>query len=175
MFLSRLTDDALSSDRQRLAQCLHAMISALDRQFTPGASGIPLGNTAAHYSPGIAAMEGLSRVLRGLFPLLAGGDESPFSDNYFDAIHHGTDPQHPGYWGEVRPYDQRLVEMAVYGLGLALLRDEVLRRFSQREQQNLFRWLDQITQAEYRTATGTILPSWYSSVSNGPVYLGIQR
>lgn len=36
----------------------------------------------------------------------------------------------------------------LYGLGLALLLDEVLRRFSQREQQNLFRWLDQITQAE---------------------------
>ena len=52
--------------------------------------------------------------------LLAGGAQVPFSEKYITAIKLGTDPQSPGYWGETGPYDQRLVEMAAYGLGLAL-------------------------------------------------------
>ncbi|MFP5596693.1 DUF2264 domain-containing protein [Kluyvera sp. 142486] len=136
------------SSRQDVAQTLTAMLSALDKQFPDNVAQFSLGKTCAHYSTDIAEMEGLSRALWGLFPLLAGGEAVPFSDKYLTAIKLGTDPQSPSYWGETGPYDQRLVEMAAYGLGLALLQDKLTSHFSAAELENLHRWLNQITDAQ---------------------------
>ena len=136
------------SSREEVVTALTGMLSALDKQFPAGAAQFSLGDTCAHYSVDIAEMEGLSRALWGLFPLLAGGGEVPFSDKYFTAIKLGTDPQSPAYWGETGPYDQRLVEMAAYGLGLALLKGSFTDHFSAAELNNLHRWLDQITDSQ---------------------------
>ncbi|MFA1645749.1 MAG: DUF2264 domain-containing protein, partial [Enterobacteriaceae bacterium] len=136
------------SSRQDLVTALNGMLSALDKQFPAGRSRFSLGETSAHYATDIAEMEGLSRVLWGLFPLMAGGDTTPFSDKYINAIRIGTDPTHPDYWGETAPYDQRLVEMAAYGLGLTLLQEKLTDLFSEREVMNLHAWLNQITDAE---------------------------
>lgn len=136
------------SSREDVTATLMTMLSALDKQFPADVAQFSLGNTCAHYSTDIAEMEGLSRALWGLFPLLAGGAEVPFSDKYITAIKLGTDPQSPSYWGETGPYDQRLVEMAAYGLGLALLQDKLTAHFSDAELANLHRWLNQITDAQ---------------------------
>ncbi|MCX2866888.1 DUF2264 domain-containing protein [Kluyvera cryocrescens] len=136
------------SSREEVTQALMTMLSALDKQFPAGVAQFSLGKTCAHYSTGIAEMEGLSRALWGLFPLMAGGADVPFSEKYINAIKLGTDPQSPSYWGESGPYDQRLVEMAAYGLGLALLQDTLTDRFSETELKNLHRWLNQITDAQ---------------------------
>lgn len=136
------------SSRQDVADTLTAMLSALDKQFPANVAQFSLGKSCAHYSTDIAEMEGLSRALWGLFPLLAGGETLPFSDKYLTAIKLGTDPQSPSYWGETGPYDQRLVEMAAYGLGLALLQDKLTCHFSAAELENLHRWLNQITDAQ---------------------------
>ena len=63
------------SSRQDVAQTLTAMLSALDKQFPDNVAQFSLGKTCTHYSTDIAEMEGLSRALWGLFPLLAGGAE----------------------------------------------------------------------------------------------------
>ena len=136
------------SSREEVTQALMTMLSALDKQFPAGVAQLSLGKTCAHYSTGIAEMEGLSRALWGLVPLMAGGADVPFSEKYINAIKLGTDPQSPSYWGETGPYDQRLVEMAAYGLGLALLQDTLTDRFSETELKNLHRWLNQITDAQ---------------------------
>ena len=136
------------SSREEVVTALTGMLSALDKQFPAGAAQFSLGDTCAHYSVDIAEMEGLSRALWGLFPLLAGGAEVPFCDKYFTAIKVGTDPHNSGYWGETGPYDQRLVEMAAYGLGLALLQGRFTDHFSAAELNNLHRWLDQITDSQ---------------------------
>lgn len=141
------TSNVLSS-RQDVVDLVTEMLGALDKQFPEGQSRFALGNTCAHYSVEIANMEGLSRALWGLFPLLAAGEETPLSAKYITAIKQGTDPHSPGYWGETGPYDQRLVEMAAYGLGLALMQDRLLAWFTPREQENLHAWLNQITDAE---------------------------
>lgn len=141
------TSNVLSS-RQDVVDLVTKMLGALDKQFPEGQSRFALGNTCAHYSAEIANMEGLSRALWGLFPLLAAGEETPLSAKYITAIKQGTDPHSPGYWGETGPYDQRLVEMAAYGLGLALMQDRLLAWFTPREQENLHAWLNQITDAE---------------------------
>ncbi|MEX3018180.1 DUF2264 domain-containing protein [Kluyvera sp. STS39-E] len=136
------------SSREDVTQTLVTMLSALDKQFPADVAQFSLGKTCAHYSTDIAEMEGLSRALWGLFPLLAGGADVPFSDKYITAIKLGTDPQSPSYWGETGPYDQRLVEMAAYGLGLALLQNKLTDVFSEAELANLHRWLNQITDAQ---------------------------
>lgn len=141
------TSNRLSS-RAEVVDALMTMLGALDAQFPAGSAQFPLGDTCAHYSAEIASMEGLSRALWGLFPLMASGEKVPYSDKYLAAIKQGTDPQSAGYWGETGPYDQRLVEMAAYGLGLALLQERLLETFTPRERDNLHRWLNQITDAQ---------------------------
>lgn len=136
------------SSRRDVVAYLNGMLGALDKQFPPGSSRFSLGETCAHYATDIAQMEGLSRALWGLFPLMAGGEGESWSEKYLDAIKLGTDPQSAGYWGETGPYDQRLVEMAAYGLGLSLLGDKLLERFTEREVMNLHAWLSQITDAQ---------------------------
>lgn len=148
MYLTLLNDNNISSQRQRLVNCLHAMLASVDGYFTQGDSGITLGNTSAHYGQEIARMEGLSRMLWALFPLLAAGDSSPFTAKYISAICHGTDPEHPGYWGVPRAYDQRLVEMAVYGVGMALMKTAFTDWFTPQQQRNIFNWLNHISDAE---------------------------
>ncbi len=135
------------SSRQDLVAALNTLLAAVDTQFPAGLSRFSLGDTSAHYATDVAQMEGLSRVLWGLFPLMAAGDSTPYSDKYIAAIKQGTDPHSAGYWGEAGPYDQRLVEMAAYGLGLALLQENLTERFSERELMNLHAWLNQITDA----------------------------
>lgn len=136
------------STRQDLVTALNTMLAAVDKQFPAGSSRFSLGETCAHYATDVAQMEGLSRVLWGLFPLMAAGDSTPFSDKYIAAIKIGTDPQSAGYWGDTQPYDQRLVEMAAYGLGLTLLQDRLTAHFTEHELANLHAWLNQITDAQ---------------------------
>ncbi|MHC9513717.1 DUF2264 domain-containing protein [Enterobacter mori] len=136
------------SSRRDVVAYLNGMLGALDKQFPPGSSRFSLGESCAHYATDIAQMEGLSRALWGLFPLMAGGEGESWSEKYLNAIKLGTDPQSAGYWGETGPYDQRLVEMAAYGLGLSLLGDKLLERFTEREVMNLHAWLSQITDAQ---------------------------
>ncbi|WP_428946318.1 DUF2264 domain-containing protein [Pantoea sp. FN060301] len=135
------------SSRQDVIQFLCTLLEPLNNQFTPDSAGLALGDTCAHYGAEIARMEGLSRALWGLFPLMASGEKASFSDRYIQAIKVGTDPQSAAYWGDAGPYDQRFVEMAVYGLGLALLQEKLTERFSKKELADLCRWLDQISTA----------------------------
>jgi len=138
----------LLSSRRDLVAELITMLNALDKQFPAGSAGFSLGDTSAHYGAEIAGMEGLSRAMWGLFPLLAGGESTPLADKYISALKQGTDPHSVGYWGDTGPYDQRLVEMAAWGFGLALLRGDCLNGFTQHECENLHRWLNQITDAQ---------------------------
>ncbi|TKI04318.1 DUF2264 domain-containing protein [Martelella alba] len=136
------------SHRQQWVNCLNAMLASVDAIFPNGDSGIIFGATCAHYEKKVAEMEGLSRILWGLFPLLASGEKSPYWQKYLNAIRHGTDPAHQAYWGETGPYDQRLVEMAVYGLGLALLKNRFTDVLTDQEKTHLHTWLNQISNAE---------------------------
>ena len=121
------------SSREDVTCAVNAILRALDRQFPAGQAQFSLGNT---------------RALWGLFPLMAGGAKVPFAEKYIQAIKLGTDPQSPHYWGDTGPYDQRLVEMAAYGLGLALLQTQLTQHFSLSERENLHRLLNQIPDSQ---------------------------
>ena len=136
------TDNPLRT-RDDVQYLLNDLLSAVSPYTNKGESGIDLGNSTTHYGKEIAKMEALSRMLWGIFPLLAGGGECADLPFYLDAIRHGTDPEHPQYWGKIRDFDQRCVEMAAFGVGLALLEKRLLQHFTPQEQQNLADWLDQ--------------------------------
>ncbi|MFV0576706.1 MAG: DUF2264 domain-containing protein [Vibrio sp.] len=131
--------------RQDLIHSLRFMLDNLYKQHISGNSGIELDVTCAHYGAEIAKMEALSRSFWGLFPLVAHSDKPEYWPDVIQAIKNGVDPQHPQYWGETEDYDQRLVEMASFGLGFGLLGQKLVDEFSAQEIKNLHKWLSQIT------------------------------
>lgn len=136
--------------RQDMIDAAVRLITPLTAQLTPGHARLMLGNTGAYYDEGIAGMEGFSRVLWALVPMLAGKapEAEPFWQLWRDGIIHGTDPDSEEYWGNIGAYDQRMVEMAVMGMALCLIPDRFYGELTPQQQQNLYRWLDQINQHE---------------------------
>lgn len=136
--------------RQDMIDAALRLITPLTEYLTPGHSRLMLGHTGAYYDEGIAGMEGFSRVMWALVPMLAGKvpEAEPLWQLWRDGIIHGTDPAHAEYWGDIGPYDQRMVEMAVMGMALCLIPDRLYGELTPPQQQNLYRWLNQINQYE---------------------------
>ncbi|MDD3334802.1 MAG: DUF2264 domain-containing protein [Eubacteriales bacterium] len=122
------------------------LIEPLLPLMSEGCARIHLGDTGAVYSDEIAEMEAFARPLWAIVPMLKGrcAGVKPLWEKWRQGIIHGVDPMHPEYWGEVVDYDQRLVEMAVFGMGMALTPDEFFFDLPKEAQQNLYRWLNQI-------------------------------
>ena len=97
----------------------------------------------AHYAPRVARLELVSRLLWGLAPLTAGGGFYRGWQPIRDAITAGTDPEHPDYWGQPSDYDQRIVEAAALGFGLALCPAELWEPLTTTQRTHLTRWLRQ--------------------------------
>lgn len=129
--------------RSDLSACCQQLLKAVDPFFTPECSGLALGETTTHYGKKIAEMEAFSRLLWGVFPLLAGNVNRNEMEHYFSVIKVGTDPEHPQYWGKINDFDQRAVEMAVYGYGMALLGESFWEHFTDSEADNIQTWLEQ--------------------------------
>jgi hypothetical protein len=83
------------------------------------------GQPHAHYGPRVARLELVARLLWGLAPLAAGGGEYRGWPQIREAIAAGTDPEDPQYWGRPTDRDQRIVEAAGLGFGLALCPQEL--------------------------------------------------
>ncbi|MGE5989781.1 MULTISPECIES: DUF2264 domain-containing protein [Klebsiella] len=144
MRCGKIKSNPLSS-MLKVIQFPSTLLGLLSNDFSPDNSGLSLWDACAHYGPEVARMEGLSWDLWGVFTLLESGEGEHFSKHYIEEIKAGTDPQSRAYWGDTCPYDQRLVEMAVYGLGLALLQDGLTEKFSEKELSNLYHCLNQIS------------------------------
>ncbi|WP_080871165.1 DUF2264 domain-containing protein [Vibrio fluvialis] len=56
----------------------------------------------------------------------------------------GTDPKHPGYWGKLHDYDQRICESADLALALWLSKLQVWQHYTREEQQQVLRWFNQV-------------------------------
>ena len=134
--------------RQDVVQAAVQMIQPLVSCLTPDKTRMIVGEGSAHYSEDIAGMEGFSRVLWALVPMLIG--RCPEAESFWvlwrEGLIHGTDPDHPGYWGRVGDYDQRMVEMAVIGTGLCFAPDRFWQELTPVQQDHLFDWLNQINQ-----------------------------
>ena len=132
--------------RQDLVQAAADLLRPLVPCMTPGKARIYVGNGSAHYSEDVAGMECWSRALWALVPMLAGG--CPEAEARWplwpEGLIHGTDPEHEEYWGNIRDYDQRMVEMAVIGCGLCFAPEHFWLPLDENRKQHLYDWLNQI-------------------------------
>ena len=112
--------------------------------YSEGKAHLELGYHSAGFTDECAEMEGFSRVLWGLAPFTAGGGDSELWDIYREGIRNGTNPEHEEYWGDLRDFDQKLVEMAAFGLALAIAPEQIWEPLSEEEKHNLYTWLSQI-------------------------------
>ncbi len=130
--------------REDLVEAVQQILSPLKPYYSKGSALLEIGQTGTSYSDSIAGMEGFSRVLWGLVPLLAGGEESDVWDICLQGIKNGTNPSHEEYWGEISDFDQRAVEMAAFGYALAFIPERIWEPLNDQEKENLFAWLNQI-------------------------------
>ncbi len=132
--------------RSDLVRAAVSLLEPLVPCLSPGRSRLLLGDTGAVYSEDIAGMEGFSRALWALVPLMAGRcpEAEPFWALWKEGIISGTDPENPEYWGDIGRYDQRMVEMAVMGMALCLIPERFYGELSPRQQDRLIAWLNQI-------------------------------
>ncbi|MFD1955541.1 DUF2264 domain-containing protein [Paenibacillus thailandensis] len=138
-----IADNPLATKRD-MRLLFERLAAPLKPFYSEGGARLRLGETGASYEASVAEMEGFSRVLWGLVPLLAGGGDSELAALYPKGLANGTNPAHKEYWGEVRDYDQRLVEMAAIGFALAAAPERLWEPLTAEERRRLFDWLDQI-------------------------------
>ncbi len=124
--------------------CLKKIIDPVKNIYTEGFAGLKCGFTGVSYGNEIALMEGFARILWGLAPFWAGdGEDKEFEEIYLQGIINGTDPDHEEYWGDLRDWDQKLVEAAAMGLGLILAPDKLWKPLTETQKNNFYNWLNQ--------------------------------
>lgn len=131
--------------REDMSEALKQICNPLKSYYSKGFARLKLGNTSAAYADATSEIEGFSRVIWGLAPLLAGEEiEYDIWEMHLEGIKNGTNPYHEEYWGDIQDFDQRIVEMAAFGLALILIPNKIWDPLSQQEKENFRIWLDQI-------------------------------
>lgn len=132
------------TSKQDYQEKLFEILNPLVPHYSSGQAKLTLGCTGAVYPPAAAEMEGFARVLWGLAPYFCGGGTNKeFEEIYLHGLTHGTDPNHPEYWGTVSDYNQELVEMAAIAVGLLLAPEKLWTPLSPDAKSNLVNWLNQ--------------------------------
>lgn len=132
--------------RQDVVRAALQLLEPLIPCLTPGKVRLHIADSAAYYPEDIAGMEGWSRALWAIVPMLAGKcpEVEPIWALWREGLINGTDPAHHEYWGDLQGCDQRMVEMAVMGMALSMIPDRFYHELTAEQQENLWRWLDQI-------------------------------
>ncbi len=133
-----------TKEDMRLA--LRQLLEPLESNYSNGCARLRLGGSGAGYPSSVAEMEGFSRVLWGLVPLMAGGGTDKLWDICLKGIVNGTDPEHEEYWGTPGDYDQRFVEMAVFGFALAVTPERIWAPLGEQQRNRLIGWLGRINE-----------------------------
>lgn len=146
--------DYILKSRNDVAILLLDIIRPLKKYYSLGHAWLHVGNTGAHYGEKSTRMEGFSRVLWGLGPLFSQKyDTLPeklqeeiqeWKEVYLEGIIHGTDPEHPEYWGMVADFDQKMVEMAAIDTAIMLAPSVLWDPLTEEQKQKLYTWLNQI-------------------------------
>lgn len=149
----RLIENPLKT-KQDTAQALLDMVRPLKEFYSPGKAYVYLGNTGAHYGNKTGGMEGFARVLWGIGPLLSGKREEYSLEIQEEikewlliskeGIRSGTNPGHREYWGDLKDYDQMMVEMASLVTAISLNKNNLWDDFNEAEKKNIYNWLNQI-------------------------------
>lgn len=116
--------------------------------FSEGGGRVRLGATGAHFAYAAAELEGFARPLWGIGPLLAGNGTFDHTALLRRGLANGTDPEHADFWGTPVGRNQRIVESAALGFGLALAPDQFWEPLDDGAKQNLGTWLENILDLE---------------------------
>ena len=111
--------------RADVQRAVGELFAPLLPHFSPSGARVRLSAAAAHFDIAAADLEGFARPLWGIVPLAAGGGDFAHWELYRDGLSHGTDPQHPDYWGDITDIDQRQVELAAIGFALRMARAQL--------------------------------------------------
>jgi len=136
--------------RSDCARAAYALVQPVAKYMSPQQAGIKLPySTGAGFSETAAQLEGFARPLWAI-PHFLGADDvqdhttSIFLQAWINGLKVGTDPNSPEYWGELRDFDQKMVEMESIAYAILLrpesfsfVSDEITRR-------NIIAWLVQI-------------------------------
>lgn len=123
--------------RKAMSDCFAPLLP----YFSEGGARVPLGGGSAHYDQAAADLEGFARPLWGIVPFVLGGGEFAHWDLYRNGLANGTNPDHPEYWGNLRGYSQRLVELAAVGLALRLVPEHLWEPLSEQAKANVSAYL----------------------------------
>jgi hypothetical protein len=136
--------------RADVAKAASQLLTPLLALLSEGKARLQLGDTGAVYPAEIAQMEAFARPLWAIIPMLAGdcAEAAPLWEAWREGISHGVDPEQPEYWGEVGDFDQRLVEMAVFGMGMSIAPEQFFFSLPECTRKQLYAWLNQINLRE---------------------------
>lgn len=127
--------------RSDAVAALKALCDPLMGHFSEGRGRLRLGAAGAHFHEGAADLEGLTRPLWGLAPLLAGGGTFDGIEHFVTGLENGSNPDHADYWGPPTDRDQRVVESAAIGFALCLAPGTFWDGLSQTGKDTLSAWL----------------------------------
>lgn len=137
------------STKNDYQECLKKILYPIRSHYTDGRAGVKCGQTGVQYGEETALIEAFARPLWGLAPFWAGGGKiDHFDEIYLQGIINGTNSQHTEYWGNIRDYDQKLVEVAPLGLALILCPDKIWTPLTGEQKENLFKWLWQVNEVK---------------------------
>lgn len=130
--------------RADVAQLVRDLVTPIVPHFSAGCAQVRLGENRAHYGDPAGWLEGFARPLWGLAPLAAGGENFDHWSLWQRGLAAGSDPAHGEYWGRTGDYDQRSVEQAAFGLGLAIAPQQLWDPLAPAVRARLADWLRQI-------------------------------
>lgn len=119
------------------------MVAPLHRKMR-GTGHIDLGSHGAVYDSETSEMETFSRILWGLGPFLVENEHDFLQNELLTGLSAGADPDNPNYFGKLRDYDQKFVEMAAIAVSFLLAKEKTWDKLSKETQENLSQWLLQI-------------------------------
>ncbi|MBI2218158.1 MAG: DUF2264 domain-containing protein [Candidatus Rokubacteria bacterium] len=148
--------EAMSSERD-FEGLFRYFLAGYVTYLAPEGSLVRYPGAASRNGPRADQMEGFSRVVPLIAVWIASGRPRTVSLPTHGSIDllalvktgllGGTDPASPGYWGEIAPFDQRIVEAADIALALWLLRKDLWARLSTMERSRIAVWLGRVTRA----------------------------
>lgn len=127
--------------RQTLAVMARRLCLDARRDISPGFARVRVGHNGAFYGQTGVELEGWSRPLWAVAPLIAGGGDFPGLEDLVEGLDHGTDPDHPEFWGWPGDGDPRLVEMAGIAQAIRLIPNVIWAPLSDAAKSRAAAWL----------------------------------
>jgi hypothetical protein len=134
--------------RADVQQLVRHLVTPLIPHFSPGRAEVHLGANRGLSGDPACLLEAFARPLWGLVPLAAGGGGFEHWALWQEGITSGTTPSHSEYWGEPGDWDQRSVEQAAFGFGLALAPRPLWESLPPEVRRNLASWLQRINEVQ---------------------------